>query len=371
MQTTGAIIRSAPGEFELVELTLDPPRRNEILVEMKATGLCHSDVHVAAGDHAVSHYPLCGGHEGAGVVAEVGPHTDGWQVGDHVVFSFLAACGRCRWCASGHQNLCDRGAAIMTGGRPDGSGHRMSLDGAPVAQMCGLGTFSRYTTVHVDSAVKVPTDLPLDRLCLLGCGVGTGWGAAVNSAAVRPGQTVIVVGVGGVGINAVQGAAHAGAGVLIAVDPVEFKRGSALDLGATHAVATLAEAAEIARAHTNGQGADAVIVAAGQVTGEIVAESFAAIRKAGVCVVVGLGRPTDPPPQISMFELVLYEKRLQGSLFGSSNPTADIPWLIEMYRRGQLDLDTLVTRTYPLAEIGRGFADLAAGQVLRPVVVFD
>ncbi len=191
----------------------------------------------------------------------------------------------------------------------------------PVAQTCGLSTFSEYTTVSVDSAVKVDKDLPLDTLCLLGCGgVGTGWGgAAVNSAEVYPGQTIIVQGIGGIGINAVQGAAHAGAARIIAVDPVPFKRDSALRFGATHAVADMAEATEIARSHTNGQGADAAIVTVGVTTGEHIAQAFSAIRKAGTCVVTGLGKMTDVGIPISPMELVLYQKRLQGSLFGGAS----------------------------------------------------
>ncbi|MDG3010341.1 NDMA-dependent alcohol dehydrogenase [Rhodococcus sp. D2-41] len=372
MKTRAAIIREAPGRFEVVELDLDEPRQNEITVKMVASGLCHSDDHIARGDHAVGHYPICGGHEGAGVVVAVGPHTLGWQEGDHVVFSFLAGCGRCRWCAHGMQNLCDRGAAIMTGGRPDEPGtHRLSLDGEPVAQTCGISTFSEYTTVHVDNAVKVDPALPLDRLCLLGCGVGTGWGAAVNSAQVYPGQTVIVMGIGGIGINAVQGAAHAGAAHIIAVDPVPFKQDSALKFGATHAVSTIDEAAEIARSLTNGQGADSAIVTVGVTTGEHVAQAFSSIRKAGTCVVTGLGRMDEVGLPVSLLELVLYQKRIQGSLFGESSPSADIPWMIDLYTSGKLELDGLVTNTYRLDEVAQGFDDMHAGKNLRGVVLFD
>lgn len=371
MRTRGAIIRQAPGTYEIADLELDEPRRGELTVQMVAAGLCHSDDHIATGDHAVGSYPICGGHEGAGVVVQVGPETSGWSEGDHVVFSFLAACGRCRWCAKGLQNLCDRGAAIMTGSRPDDpASFRLSLDGAPVAQTCGLSTFSEYTTVSVDSAIKVDKDLPLDKLCLLGCGVGTGWGAAVNSAEVYPGQTVIVQGVGGIGINAVQGAAHAGAARIIAVDPVPFKRESALRFGATHAVADMAEATEIARSCTDGQGADAAIVTVGVTTGEHIAQAFAAIRKAGTCVVTGLGAMTDVGIPVSPMELVLYQKRLQGSLFGASAPTADIPWMIELYTSGKLKLDELVTATYKLDDIAQGFTDMHEGRNLRGIVVF-
>ncbi len=373
MRTRGAVIRQAPGVYEVAEMELDEPRRDEVLVRMVASGLCHSDLHIAAGDHAVHNYPICGGHEGAGVVEAVGPGADRFAVGDHVVFSFLAACGTCRWCASGMQNLCDRGAAIMTGGRPDDpDSHRLTLDGAPVGQTCGLSTFSEYTTVHVDNVIPVrDKDLPLDRLCLLSCGVGTGWGAAVNSAQVYPGQTVIVMGTGGVGINAVQGAAHAGAARIIAVDPVAFKRESALRLGATHAVAGIEEAAELARTFTNGQGADAAIVTVGNTTGEHIAQAFSAIRKAGVCVVTGLGPMSDVGVPISPLELTLYQKRLVGSLFGASNPTADIPWMIDMYTAGKLELDSLVTSTYTLDQVAKGFEDMEAGANLRGVILFD
>ncbi len=227
MKTRAGLLRSGPGPWEVVEVDLEAPRQDELLIRVVASGLCHSDDHVAKGDIPFGIYPAVGGHEGAGIVEQVGPHTSGWSVGDHVVMSFLPGCGRCRWCASGMQNLCDSGADTTAGCRSDGS-FRMSLDGEPVGQFAGVGTFSQWTTISVQSAVKVPDDVPLDVACLTSCGVGTGWGSAVNSAQVRPGDTVIVMGIGGIGINAVQGAIHAGATNVIAVDPVEFKRETAL-----------------------------------------------------------------------------------------------------------------------------------------------
>lgn len=371
MKTRGAIIRQSPGTYEIAELDLDAPRRGEVTIKLVAAGLCHSDDHVASGDHMVGVYPICGGHEGSGVIVDVGPETYGFDEGDHVVLSFLAACGRCRWCAQGLQNLCDRGAAIMTGSRPDDpTSFRLSLDGADVAQTCGLSTFSEYTTVSTDSVIKVDKDLPLEVLGLLSCGVPTGWGAAVNSAQVYPGQTVIVQGIGGIGINAVQGAAHAGAARLIAVDPLEFKRTKALEFGATHAVATMDEATELARSFTNGQGADSAIVTVGVTTGEHIAQAFSAIRKAGTCVVTGLGSMMDVGIPISPMELTLYQKRLQGSLFGACAPTSDIPWMIELYKAGKLKLDELVTSTYKLDDIALGYEDMHAGKNLRGMIRF-
>jgi NDMA-dependent alcohol dehydrogenase len=378
MRTRSAVISQAPtkespGTYEVVEIDLEEPRQGEILVKMAASGLCHSDDHIATGDIPVATYPFIGGHEGSGVVEQVGPNTTGYEVGDHVIFSFLPGCGRCRWCAAGMQNLCDLGAGLLSGGRPEEpDSYRAHLaDGTNVGQMCGIGTFSEYSTVSLNSAVKIDKDLPLDKVCLLGCGVGTGWGSAVNSAAVRPGDTVIIMGIGGIGINAVQGAAHAGASNVIAVDPVAFKREKAMELGATHAFADIAEADEFAKSVTNGQGADSAIVTIGVVHGEHVGQAFSAIRKAGTVVVTGLGDLTEVGIPVSIGELTLFQKRIQGSLFGESSPSSDILRQAQMYRDGKIKLDELVTRTYTLDEVAQGYEDMHAGKNIRGVIVFD
>ena len=369
MKTRGAVIKSSPGEWEIVELDIDEPRQGELLLKMAASGLCHSDDHIAKGDSGVEKFPIVGGHEGAGVVMAVGPNTPGWEVGDHVVTSFLPGCGRCRWCASGMQNLCDLGATLLMGNRQDGS-YRMRLDGEDVGQMCGISTFTEHTVVDVSSAVKIDKDIPLDKACLVGCGVGTGWGSAVNAAEVSPGQTVIVMGIGGIGINAVQGAAHAGATRVIAVDPVEMKRETAEALGATHSFASMDEATEFARSVTNGQGADSAIVCTGVFETDHAREAFAAIRKAGTVVVTGIGNP-DTEVSVNARELTLFQKRLQGAIFGASSPSRDILWMLDMYQAGKLALDELVTRTYSLDEINQGYADMHAGINMRGVIVYD
>jgi NDMA-dependent alcohol dehydrogenase len=370
MKTRGAVITKAPGHYEVIDLEVDDPRQGELRVKLVASGLCHSDDHIATGDIPVAQYPILGGHEGAGVVESVGPHTPGWEVGDHVIFSFLPGCGRCRWCASGMQNLCDLGATLLVGSRfNDPESFRFhTADGSPVAQMCGLGTFAEVTCVDVNSAIKVDKDLPLDRVCLLGCGVGTGWGSAVNSAEVRPGDTVIVMGVGGIGINAVQGAAHAGASNVIAVDPVAFKREKAMEMGATHAFADMAEADAFAKSVTNGQGADSAIVTVGVVKGEHVGQAFSAIRKAGTVVVTGLGDITEVGLPVSIGELTLFQKRIQGSLFGASNPSSDILRQVQMYRDGKLKIDELVTTEYSLDEVAKGYEDMHAGKNIRGLI---
>ena len=207
-------------------------------------------------------------------------------------------------------------------------------------------------------------------VCLTGCGVGTGWGSAVNSAEVRPGQTVIVMGVGGIGINAVQGASHAGAGHVIAVDPLPFKRELAQQVGATSTFGDIAEAADFARSVTNGQGADSAIVTTGVLEADHVRDAFAAVRKAGTVVVTGIGNH-ETDVAVNARELTLFQKRLQGSIFGASSPSRDIPWLLDLYRQGTLRLDELITKTYRLEEINQGYADMHAGTNLRGVIVFD
>ncbi|MDQ6784281.1 MAG: NDMA-dependent alcohol dehydrogenase [Actinomycetota bacterium] len=373
MQTRGAVIRSAPGKFEIMDLELDEPRQNELQIKMVASGLCHSDDHLATGDLPVPAYPICGGHEGGGIVHRVGPNTVGWEEGDHVVMSFLPGCGKCRWCATGHQNLCDLGQYALAGSRfEDPTDFRMhDDDGRPVPQFLGISTFAEYTTVSINSAVKVAKDLPLEAICLLGCGVGTGFGSAVNSAEVHPGDTVIIMGVGGIGINAVQGAAAAGADHVIAVDPVPFKQEKAKEFGATDTFADIAEADEFAKSVTNGQGADSAIVTTGVLKSEHIGQAFSAIRKAGTVVVTSLGDAAQVGIPVSLLELTLYQKRIQGALFGASNPSADIPRLIEMFQAGKLKLQELVSNTYTLDEVAQGFEDMHAGKNIRGVVIFD
>ncbi len=372
MQTRGAVIRQAPGKYEVVDLEVDDPGPGEIQVKMVASGMCHSDDHVATGDIPVGVYPFAGGHEGAGIVAKAGYNTKGLKEGDHVVFSFLPSCGHCRWCANGMQNLCDLGAGLLAGSRwEDPTSYRLKLAGTdtPVGQMCGISTFLETTTVSQDSCVKVPEDIPLEVACLVGCGVGTGWGSAVNSGEVKPGATTIIMGIGGIGINAVQGAAHAGASNIIAVDPVAFKREKAQELGATHAVETMEEATELAQQFTGGQGADQTIVTVGVVKPEMIGQAMASIRKAGTVVVTALGNIADTTPlPVSLADVTLFQKRIQGALFGASNPNWDILRQLELYRSGVLKLDELVTNTYTLDQVAQGYQDMHDGKNIRGVI---
>jgi NDMA-dependent alcohol dehydrogenase len=311
-----------------------------------------------------------GGHEGAGIVEAVGPGVSRVAVGDHVVCAFIPSCGHCRWCASGQQSICDLGATILEGCLPDGT-YAFTIDGQNVGAMCMLGTFAQHSVISETSAVKIDDDLPLEIAVLCGCGVPTGWGSAVNTGNTQIGDTVLVFGVGGIGANAVQGAAHAGATNIIAVDPLDRKREFAQEMGATHSAQTGAEAAELAQELTRGVGADVAIVTVDVVSEQVVQEAAAAIRKGGVLVLTGLAHPESLTVHLSGADLTLNRKQVRGSLFGDCNPTQDIKKMLALYRSGKLKLDELVTKQYKLEDINQGYADLASGQNIRGVIIHE
>jgi alcohol dehydrogenase (nicotinoprotein) len=368
MKTRAAILRGTGQDFEVTELDLDGPKTGEVLIRYVAAGLCHSDEHLRHGD-IVPRFPLVGGHEGAGVIEEVGPGVTRLAPGDHVICSFLPVCGHCRWCSTGKSNLCDMGATILDGVLPDGT-YRFHKDGEDLGGMCMLGTFSEYSVISENSAVKVDPDLPLDKVVLIGCGVPTGFGSAVHAAATEPGDTIAIYGIGGIGINAVQGAALAGARNVIAIDPVPLKRETAEKLGATHSAATAEEAQQLITELTRGVGADKAIVTVGVVDSEVVTNAFNAIRKGGTVVVTGLADPSKTTIEISGAILTLFEKRIQGSLFGSGDPFHDIPRMVELYQSGDLKLDELITTTYTLDQVNQGYEDLIAGKNIRGVIKY-
>lgn len=372
MQVRGAVLRSAPNEFDIVDLDLDGPRQGELTVKVVASGLCHSDYSIASGMHHVEHLPMVMGHEGAGVVAEVGPNTPGWSVGDHVVLSALPSCGRCRMCARGRGNLCDLNASLLRGSRfDDPSSYRMRLDGQDVGQWCGISTFAEYTTVGTSSAVRIDPSIPLDKACLVGCGVNTGWGSTANFGEVGPGDTVIVMGVGGIGAFALQGARHRGATNVIAVDPVAFKRQMAPTFGATHVAASIQEADGIARDLTRGQGADVTCITVGLLEPEHIQQAYATVGKGGTVVVTALGDTQHVGLPLPIYEMTVFQKRIQGSMFGGVSPMWDITKMLDMYVGGQLELDAVITSTYKLDELNLGYQDMLDGKNIRGVVVFD
>jgi S-(hydroxymethyl)glutathione dehydrogenase/alcohol dehydrogenase len=355
------------------ELELDDPREGEVLVEMVAAGLCHSDDHVVQGDIPAAHLPLVAGHEGAGIVRRVGPGVHGLQAGDHIITSFIPGCGECRWCAMGMQNLCDNGALIMVGHQLDGTFRMHTADGFDVATPALLGTFSAWQVFDQKSVIRIDRDIPLEVACLVSCGVQTGFGSASVAGNVQPGDVVMVVGVGGVGMNAVQGARQSGAAHIIAVDPVKEKHKWALDFGATESFESVEASVDRVQELTNGQGADVAILTVGVVHNDLIGACYQAVRKAGTLVVVGIGPYAEGGdiPGVNAFSLAMFQKRIQGALYGMKSPREAMPMLLNMYRAGQLKLDELITRRYSLDEINQGFEDMRDGRNIRGVIRFD
>jgi NDMA-dependent alcohol dehydrogenase len=369
MKTKAAVVYEPGKRIEIEELDLDGPREGEVLIRYTHAGLCHSDIHIAHGD-LPARLPMVLGHEGAGIIEEVGPGVTRVKPGDHAVLSFIPNCGICRYCATGRQSICDMGATILEGYLP---GPRFPITGprGEYGAMCMIGTFSQYGVISQTSAVKVDDDLPLDKAVLVGCGVPTGWGSAVNTANVAPGDTVAIYGIGGIGINAVQGARYAGAKNVVAIDPLENKREKAMELGATHAFATAEEAQGAITEMTRGQGADSAILTVDLMTAEVVEAGFNAIGKGGTVVVTGLNKLEIPTVTVSGSILTLFRKTIKGSLFGDCNPTTDIPKILGLYQAGDLKLDEIITRTYTLDEVNEGYEDLLAGKNVRGVIVHE
>ncbi|WGL54127.1 NDMA-dependent alcohol dehydrogenase [Nocardioides sp. BP30] len=362
-----------PGEpWTVEEIEVDPPGPGEVLVEWAASGLCHSDEHFRSGDRVPAEieetvFPLLGGHEGAGIVSQVGPGVTELAVGDHVVASFAPTCGKCRYCTSGRAMICDANRDFMAPGQLVDGAIKHRVRGRDLFVMAKLGTFAERTTVSVNSVIRIDADIPLDAACLVSCGVPTGWGSAVVRGGVRPGDVVAVVGLGGLGISAVQGARLAGAAHIVAIDPFESRRDSAAKLGATRVAASIEDARPDIAHLTNGQGADVVVLTPSVVTGEILAEGLSITGKGCVCVSVGMGElgQTPVPIDIGMFSLL--HKEIRGSLFGGMNPRSAPVQLLGLYRDGLLDLDAMIT-TYPLDDINTALADTSQGRVVRAVV---
>ncbi|MBX5449039.1 Zn-dependent alcohol dehydrogenase [Thermogemmatispora sp.] len=368
MKTRTAVIYEPGTPIRVEEIELDPPKEQEVLVRMVAAGVCHSDYHVVKGD-LPAYLPMALGHEGAGIVEQVGPGVSDLKPGDHVLMSFIPACGSCPSCVSGHSNLCDKGAGTLSGPLLDGT-FRMHGEKGNIGQFCYIGSFSEYTVVPAMSVVKIADYYPLNRAVLVSCGVPTGVGSVIHRARVTPGSTVMVIGCGGIGMNIVQGAAIAGARMIIAVDIHDFKLEKAKEFGATHTInASQEDPVNKALELTWGVGVDYAFEAIA--TPETIAQAFNATAKNGTVVVAGLSPFLAQAIPISPLNLVLYQKTLMGTLFGDSQPRNDIPMLLRMYESGKLKLDELVTRTYKLDQINEAYEDLLAGRNIRGVIEFS
>jgi NDMA-dependent alcohol dehydrogenase len=381
MQSRAAILWEPQTKWSVEEITLDPPRAGEVLVKLAASGLCHSDEHLVTGDMVMDpaiaellglqQFPVIGGHEGAGEVVEVGPGVTQLAPGDHVVLSFIPACGRCPSCAIGQQHLCDLGAFLLAGRQiTDFTARHHAADGTDLGIMTCTGTFEPVTVVSETSCVKIEPHIPLERAALVGCGVTTGWGSAVYAADVRAGETVVVVGVGGIGANALQGARLAGADKIIAVDPLASKREIAPVFGATHTAASMEEAQALVGEFTRGAMADKAILTVGVAYGELINPLLGLVKKAGRAVVTSVAPMSQTDVKLDLFMLAMMRKELVGCIFGNANPRRDVPRILDLYMEGKLLLDELVTNTYSLDDINQGYEDMRSGTNVRGVVVF-
>ncbi|GAC67093.1 NDMA-dependent alcohol dehydrogenase [Gordonia soli] len=370
MKTKGAVLRNPGEKWQIEEIEVGDPVAGEVQVKLVSSGLCHSDHHLRTGDSPVS-FPVIGGHEGAGVVHKVGPGVTSVKEGDHVVTAFIPACGVCEPCSRGQQNICDEGARLLSGQAISDDSFRIKdKDGNSLTQMCLLGTFSPYITVNQASVVKIEDDIPLKSAALLGCGVATGWGSAVEVGGTHAGDTVVVVGIGGVGINSVQGAAAAGARYVVAVDPVPFKLQMAEKLGATHTFASMEEALPVVGEITWGRMANTTILTVGEIDGSMIQPALSLTGKGGQVVVVGMGNFAASDAQLNLFELTLLQKRVQGAIFGGASPRTQVPTLLNEYRSGKLNLSDLVTNTYKLEQINEAYDDMLAGNNIRGLIEY-
>lgn len=343
------------------EVTLRAPQKGEVEVDIKAVAICHSDILFAEGAWGGT-LPAVYGHEGAGVVRSVGEGVIGLTAGDRVLVTMIRSCGHCGSCAGGHPATCET--------RIDTAKGPLSMpDGSVLDQGLNTAAFAERVVVDHSQIVKLPDDIPMDSACLLACGVITGVGAATNSARIKPGSSVVVIGVGGVGLNAIQGAKICGAARIIAVDLSTEKLAAAREFGATDTVLASSDKPHRAvKALTGGRGADYVLVAAGAVQAFQTAPQFLCVG--GTLVMVGM-----PPSGAKVtYEPVLVAKTAQtmkGSSMGDTVLARDIPYLVDLYKQGRLKLDELITRRYPLHQINEAIADTVAGNARRNVIIFD
>jgi S-(hydroxymethyl)glutathione dehydrogenase/alcohol dehydrogenase len=355
-----AVFTEVNAPLSVEEVTALDPGPGDVVVRVEASGVCHSDLSISRG-YVGGSTPMVLGHEGAGIVESVGPAVTRVKAGDRVVASFVPACGQCFHCVRGQANLCEESLTLMAVPRV------RRPDGSVAACLTGLGTFSDHMTLDERSVVKVDTDLAADQLALIGCGVTTGVGAAINTAQVQPGSSVAVIGCGGVGQSVIQGARIAGAGRIIAVDPVELKRKTAEQLGATDLVDPSAgDPVAQVRALTGGRGADYAFEVIG--LPETIQQAHASARRGGTVVVVGMPR-MDAQVTLSAWSLSMDEKRMLGCVYGSAQVRRDFPRLVGLVETGRLDVGSMVSRRIRLDEVNDAFRAMEAGEVIRSVIV--
>ena len=361
MKIKAAVCREFARPLQIEDVELASPGAGEMRVKVAACAVCHSDIHYADGAWG-GDLPSVFGHEASGVVEEIGPGVEGFEVGNHVVVTLIRSCGQCYYCAGGDEVLCDGTFSL------DRKGPITAADGGSIKQGLRTGSFAEQVVVDPSQVVVIPDDMAFDSASLLACGVITGLGAVVNTAAVKAESNVVVIGTGGVGLNSIQGAALSDCRKIIAVDISDEKLAAAKRFGATHGINSAREdSATAVRASTDGRGADYVFVTVGVKT--VIEQAFGLIRKGGTLVLVGM----PASGEMAAFEPLTVANDCQvvlGSKMGSSRIRIDIPKLVELYRQGSLKLDELISGRYPLEEINEAIASVNRGEALRNVIVF-
>ena len=360
------VFSSESGSVEYVDVDLAAPKAGEVRVRIAAAGVCHSDLHVRRGEWVVP-TPLVMGHEGAGVVTEVGPGVSNLTVGDHVVLSWVAACGKCRYCLSGHEARCEVAAHIVApnGVLQDGTS-RLSQNGEPLFHYLGVSSFAEEVVVPASGAIKVRDDAPLDVIALVGCAVATGVGAVTNTARVEPGSTVAVIGCGGVGLSVIQGARLAGASRIIAIDIRPEKTALAMKLGATDEIDGSRVNSVEALMQLIPDGVDYAFDAIGNT--KTTEQAIQMLGLGGAAVIVGLP-PSGAKASFEPLVLAEADQRILGSNYGSVRPSIDIPALVDRYMDGDLDLESMVSARRPLSEAKAALDELNAGIALRTLLI--
>ena len=364
MRSPAAICVGPNRPLEIDEIEVAGPRQGEVLIEIKASGLCHTDYHLIDGSMPVYAYPVILGHEGAGVVVEVGPGVTSVAPGDHVLPVSMPECGECQNCTSGMTNLCLEFFKLFTADSP------FSRRGQPVAQFLGCGTFSNYTTVREIAVAKVRSDAPFHTTCYISCGVATGVGSVTHSARVRPGAVVVVFGLGGVGLNVLQGARISGARRIIGIDVNSAREAIARKLGATDFINPKTVQGDIVALlrELTGGGADYAFECVGSPM--LMRQALEATRPgSGIAMVIG-GAPAGQELRIDPMSLLM-GRTLRGSMLGGVKGRTDVPRLVDLYMQGQVKVDELITHYFPLERINDGFAAMKDGKAIRAVVLFD
>lgn len=364
-----AVLTAQEADLEIRDLQLDEPQAGEIKVRLGASGVCHSDLSVQNGVMPMPP-PVVLGHEGAGEVIAVGEGVTNVAVGDHIVVSWTPQCGKCFYCTRGQAELCSAGeVAFVTCGLLDGTQRFHDHDGTSIGQMATSGTFSEETIIPAISAVKIDKDVPFKIAALIGCGVLTGFGAAANTADIRPGDTVVVIGCGGVGLNVIQGAKYKQAGQIIAVDMVPSKLEMAKAFGATHGLnAGEVDAIEAVKELTEGRGADIAFEVIG--LRATIDQAVNIVRRGGEVVLVGVPAFDVELVVPASFGMLIGEKTVKGCWYGSSDVQRDVPLLLDLYQKGQLKLDELISKEIKLEDVNQAFEDMKAGEVARSVIVY-